>query len=139
MVQRRGRLRLPLKAAERLRVASNFSGQELESDEAVQLDVFCFVDHAHTAAAEFFNNAVVRESLADHSGRILVGRITVRESQFANLTSLKRASQRECRSWAIRKLRIDSPARTCESGARHRPCSRTGCAARPQKSQPQRT
>ncbi len=73
MVERRCRLRLPLKAAERLRVAGNLSGKELERDEAVQLHILGFVHHAHTAAAKLFENAVMRESLADHCARILRG------------------------------------------------------------------
>jgi hypothetical protein len=73
MVERRCRLRFPLKAAERLRVAGDLSRKELERDEAVQLDILGFVHDAHTAAAELFDNAVVRESLADHGVRILRG------------------------------------------------------------------
>ena len=41
-------------------------GEELEGDEAAELDVFGLVDHAHAAAAEFFEDAIVRDGLADH-------------------------------------------------------------------------
>jgi hypothetical protein len=66
MVQGRRGLCLPLKAGERLRVAGDFFGQELESHKAVEPRVFSLVDHTHATAAELVNNAVVRDSLADH-------------------------------------------------------------------------
>lgn len=45
MVQGRRRFRLALKAAERLRIARDFSGQELQRDKSMQAYVFCLVDH----------------------------------------------------------------------------------------------
>ena len=35
-------------------------------DEAAELDVLGFVDHAHATAAELLNDAVVRDCLANH-------------------------------------------------------------------------
>src|SRR6266581_8509530 len=66
MIQRRSGLRFALKAGEGLRVPGNIVGQELERDEAVQARVFRFVNHAHTAPANFFDNAIVGNGLADH-------------------------------------------------------------------------
>src|SRR6266496_2835421 len=66
MIQRRSGLRFALKAGEGLRLPGNIVGQELERDEAVQARVFRFVNHAHTAAANFFDNAIVGNGLADH-------------------------------------------------------------------------
>ena len=66
MIQRRGGLGFALEARQRLRVFGNFVGQELEGDKAAKLDVFGLVDHTHAAAAEFLNDAVVRDGLADH-------------------------------------------------------------------------
>jgi hypothetical protein len=39
----------------------------------LSLDVFGFVNYAHSAATEFFYDAVVRDSLPDHPGQILRG------------------------------------------------------------------
>jgi hypothetical protein len=49
-----------------LRIFSNIIRQELEGDEAMQPGILGLVDHAHAAAAEFLDNAIVRDGLADH-------------------------------------------------------------------------
>ena len=67
MIQRGSRLRFALEAAERLGIAGDFVGQELEGDETAQPRVFGLVDHTHPAAAELPDNAVVRDGLADHN------------------------------------------------------------------------
>jgi hypothetical protein len=67
MIERRCGARFAAKAFERLRVARQFIGQELEGDEAAEFGVFGLVDHAHAAAAEFFDDAVVGDGLVDHS------------------------------------------------------------------------
>jgi hypothetical protein len=41
--------------------------QELQSDHTAELDVLGFVDHTHASAAEFLDDVVVRDSLADHA------------------------------------------------------------------------
>ena len=61
MIQRGSGLRFALKAGERLRVAGNLVGQELERDEAVQARVLGFVNDTHAAAAELLDDAVVRD------------------------------------------------------------------------------
>ena len=66
MVQRRRRLRLALETRQRLRIARDVVGQELQRDEAVQARVLGLVDHAHAAAAQLLDDAVVRDGLADH-------------------------------------------------------------------------
>jgi len=67
MVQRRRRTGFPLQAVERLLVVLQLLGQKLESNVASELEVFGFVDHAHTAAAEHAKDFVVRESLPNHA------------------------------------------------------------------------
>src|ERR1700730_5755331 len=42
--------------------------QKFEADEATELSVFGFIDNAHAATAEFFNDAIVGYSLANHFG-----------------------------------------------------------------------
>ena len=66
MVQRRRGPSFAAEAGQRLRVSGNVFGQELERDEAAKLGVFGLVDHTHPAAAELFDDAVVRDGLADH-------------------------------------------------------------------------
>ena len=39
-------------------------GKELQGDEAVQLHVLGFIDHAHPSAAELFDDAIVGNGLA---------------------------------------------------------------------------
>jgi hypothetical protein len=67
MIQCRGGLGFTLKAAERLRVFGDVVGKELESDKATELYVLSLVNHTHPAAAEFFDDAIVRDGLADHA------------------------------------------------------------------------
>src|SRR5882672_7437266 len=66
MVQRGGSLGFALEAAECLRIFGNVVGQELEGNEAAELQVLSLVDHTHASAAELLNDAVVRDGLADH-------------------------------------------------------------------------
>ena len=66
MIQRGRSLGLALKTRECLRVAGNFLGQEFEGNEAMQSCVLSFVNHAHPAATEFLDNAVMRDGLVDH-------------------------------------------------------------------------
>ena len=56
---------LALEPAQRLPVASQVVRQELERHEATEPGVLRFVDHAHAAAAELLDDAVVGEGLAD--------------------------------------------------------------------------
>ena len=71
VVQGRSSLRLALKAGQGLRVAGNLIGQELQRHKTVKPNVFSLVDHTHPATAEFLNDAVVRDGLANHQGQIL--------------------------------------------------------------------
>ena len=87
MIQRRGGLSLALEAGQCLGVFSDSIGQKLQRNETAKSCVLRLVDHTHPAAAQFLDNAVVRDGLADH-----VGPIT-----GANLTFAKRAeSMKAC-------------------------------------------
>ena len=72
MVERGSSLSLSLEAAESLRIASNIIRQELQSYEAMQASVLCLVDDAHSAATEFLDDAVVRNSSTDHCKKCYV-------------------------------------------------------------------
>jgi hypothetical protein len=54
-----------LEAREGLSVASNFQRQKLQRHEAMQARVFSLVDHPHSSATELFEDAVMRDGLAD--------------------------------------------------------------------------
>src|ERR1700732_1516092 len=71
MVERRSRLRLALKSAQCSGVASDVFRKELQRNEAPQPRVFRLVDNAHPATAQFFDDAVVGNSLTDHWLEIL--------------------------------------------------------------------
>jgi hypothetical protein len=66
MVQRRGSFGFTLEAAERLRILRYIVRKELQGDETTKIGVLCFVDDAHPTAAEFFDDAVMGDGLADH-------------------------------------------------------------------------
>src|ERR1051326_4107991 len=90
MIERRSRLRLALKAAEGVLIACHLVRQELQSDEAVQPCVLSFVDYPHATAAQFLDDAVVRDSLADHGvpesyGLNCIKSIKAQKIRFASL------------------------------------------------------
>ena len=76
MVQRGGGLRFALETGERLRIARDILRQKFQRDEAPQARIFGLVHDTHTAAAEFFDDAVVRYGLAkERSGSGMSGRV----------------------------------------------------------------
>jgi hypothetical protein len=66
MIKRRCGLRLALEPSQGLWVFDDVIGQEFEGDKAVEGNVLGLVDHAHPAPAKLFDDAVVRDGLADH-------------------------------------------------------------------------
>ncbi len=84
MVQMLGWLRAEAARASR-RKRSNACGscatsyivrKKFKGDKSAERDVLSLVDHAHTAAPEFLDNAVVRDSTPDHTRPIVVWSIT---------------------------------------------------------------
>ena len=65
MIQRGCRLRFALKAAEYLRIFGDIVRQKLQRHKAAELQILSLVNHTHAAATEFFDDPVVRNSLAD--------------------------------------------------------------------------
>jgi hypothetical protein len=65
MVEGGSRLRLTVEAAQSLGVWGESVRKELQGNEAVELDVFGFVDHTHPASTKFFEDAVMRDGLPD--------------------------------------------------------------------------
>jgi hypothetical protein len=76
MVQGRSGASFPLKTIKGLTILGEFFRKKFEGDEASELDVLGAVDDAHAAAAQLFDDAVVRDGLADH----LVGIVAINES-----------------------------------------------------------
>ena len=92
MIQSGGRARFALKSLERVRIARGFFRQEFQRDEAAERGVLGFVHHAHPAAAELLDDAVMRHGAADewlgvgHKPRILgwlPSRVNVASSSVA--------------------------------------------------------
>src|SRR5579859_3202202 len=73
MIERGSRLCLALESRERLRVTSHIVRQEFQGNKSLQASVFGFVNNSHAAAAEFFEDAVMRDSLAKHRETMLRG------------------------------------------------------------------
>jgi hypothetical protein len=61
MIEGGSGLGFAFEAREGLRVAGDFGREKFESYEAVEICVFGFVDDAHPAAAQFFEDAIVRD------------------------------------------------------------------------------
>ena len=79
MVQQGRGARLALEALHGLAVAGEIVGKKLDGDMAAQAGVFRLVDHAHPAAAQFAQNAVMGDRLADQgrAARTLARRFAV--------------------------------------------------------------
>jgi hypothetical protein len=73
MIERGGRAGFAAKSLKGLRVLRHILRKKLQSDEAAQLGVFRFVDHAHSTTAEFFDDAVMRDSLTNE--RVSAGHV----------------------------------------------------------------
>ena len=66
MVQRRGRPGLATEAFERLRVACQILGKKFQGNKTAEFRVLGFVDDAHPAAAQLFEDVITGDRLPDH-------------------------------------------------------------------------
>ena len=73
MVERGRGARFAAESFERLRILRDFFGKEFEGYEASERRVFGFVDHTHAAAAELFDDAVVRDGWPITGAKSYVG------------------------------------------------------------------
>src|SRR5208337_1258240 len=71
MVQCGRGLRFSLEASQCLRVSGDLVRQKLQGNKTMEGYVLSLIDHAHPATAQLLNDAVVRDSLADHLAEIL--------------------------------------------------------------------
>jgi hypothetical protein len=71
MIERGSSLSLSPETAQGLGVAGNLIGQELQGYETVQPSVLGLVDDAHSPAADFLYNAVMRNGSPDHRRKML--------------------------------------------------------------------
>src|SRR5947207_216103 len=78
VVERGSSLGFTTKTDERLRIIGEFVRQKFKRDKTAETSVFGFVHHAHTAAAQLLNDAIVRNGLNVHGvlvrTRMLSGR-----------------------------------------------------------------
>jgi hypothetical protein len=79
VIEQRRRASLALEALHGLAVAGEVVGKKLDGNVAAEAGVFRFVDNAHSAAAQFTENAVMGDRLADHgrTARTLARRFAV--------------------------------------------------------------
>jgi hypothetical protein len=66
MIQCGSGSRLASKPLQCLFIVSNFFGQEFQGYGTTELSILSPEDDSHAASAKFFQDAVVRDSLADH-------------------------------------------------------------------------
>src|SRR6516164_7939164 len=65
MIERGSRLRFTLESFQRASVVCHLLGQELQRDKTSKLGVLGLVHYAHSPAAEFLDDAVMRYGLSD--------------------------------------------------------------------------
>src|SRR5882724_10884648 len=68
MVESGSGLGFPLETGQGLRVPGEIIGEEFQGDKSVEARVLGFVDNAHAAATELFDDAVVGDGLPDQGG-----------------------------------------------------------------------
>src|SRR5882762_1985460 len=73
MVQCGSGLCFALEACQGLGILGDLVGQEFERDKAMQPGVLGLVDDSHAAATELFDDAVVRDGLANHCWESALG------------------------------------------------------------------
>src|SRR5215469_8237561 len=66
MIQSGSGTRFAMKAFQRIAVARQRFGKKLQSNVSTEFEVFALVYDTHTPATELFEDAVVRDGLADH-------------------------------------------------------------------------
>jgi hypothetical protein len=62
-----------LEPGEDMRIFSYILRQKLERNETVETTIFGFVNDSHPAATELFDDAVMRDGLADHGWQTALG------------------------------------------------------------------
>src|SRR5208282_3534351 len=67
MVQRRCGASFAAESFESRGIFRDVAGKKLQRDEAAEIHVLGFVDHTHPAAAQFLDDAIVRDGLSNHS------------------------------------------------------------------------
>ena len=78
VIQCGGGMGFALKTGECLRVTGNVLRQELEGDEPMQPRVLSLVNHTHAATPQPLQDAVMRDGLANHLGRLALWRDHIR-------------------------------------------------------------
>jgi len=78
VVQCGGGAGLAFEAFERLGIVGEIVWEKFEGDEAAEARVFGFIDHAHAATAEFFDDVVMGDGLTNERRRIRHGRVDSR-------------------------------------------------------------
>src|ERR1700745_3292633 len=68
VIEGRGGPSFSLETFQCLWIGGYVGGQEFEGDGASEFDVFGLIDDAHATAAEFVDDAVVGDGLANHAG-----------------------------------------------------------------------
>src|ERR1700690_3626023 len=73
MIQSRSRARLALQALEGHSIEGDLAGQKVQGNGRAQPDVLGLIDHAHAAAAEHLEDAVMGDGLANDRIDLLLG------------------------------------------------------------------
>src|SRR5271166_7055894 len=102
MVQGRSRLGLSLEAKQCLGISGYVIRQKFQRNKSVQGEVFGFVDDTHASAAEFLENAVMRDDLVDHEETSVLG-----VSRLASSSRTRRSrSTHSCTVYLTEKYRL---------------------------------
>src|ERR1700758_3313475 len=77
VIKRGSRPRLPLEALKQLGVPGHIRRKKLQGHAATELGVLGLVHHTHTTRAQFTQNLVMQERLADEGILVHIGRLMV--------------------------------------------------------------
>ena len=77
VIERSRRLRFPDQASFDFLFAEHLAGEELQCDDAFEIEVFGFPDLAHRALAELLEDLIVADRAPRHNAQIVLWRLAV--------------------------------------------------------------
>jgi hypothetical protein len=89
VIERRRRFRLAHEALSAVWVRDELRRKKLDRDEAVERNVESFVNHSHTASAQFLKQFVMRNGAARHNGPWIVSHFNARTTGMSRIAKIQ--------------------------------------------------
>ena len=110
MVESRGGAGFSLEAVEGLAVLGQFVRKKFERDGTAEFDVFGAINDSHAATAQLFDDAIVRDSLAEHRVDYRIGHRVGRGKGHATCATILGAGRRQVNALRDTGLSASGPS-----------------------------